>query len=159
MLIFNKIIFFIILYSLNEKYLIDSELVSKYCKFTDGYYIILYIGTPPQRIPVKLDLNGQYPLVSSNDYRPTKSSSSCELSYMHFTRKKRGFLVQGYQDVWKLTNDSQYDPQNMFFYTLGTYHESSLTSFPLFYQITLEKYSFIHMYIHSSNIHPFEYYL
>ena len=78
---------------------------------------------------------------------------------MHFTRKKRGFLVQGYQDVWKLTNDSQYNPQNMFFYTLGTYHESSLISFPLFYQITLEKYSFIHMYRNSSNIHPFEFYL
>ena len=131
----------------------------QYTKFSDALFINIYIGTPPQKIPVKLDLNGKFPFISCNDYIGSKSVSYSGNRFHRLEINETSYLVEGIDDMASITNNYEVNFVHFHFYLLGTFIDRNTTSFPLYYKVNYSRNSLIHSYKSNDIIKQFKFYL
>ena len=140
--------FFIVKLELNE----SKQTVEKIKYFINQQILIikLYLGTPFQAAYVKLDLDGQYPLISDLQYNSNKSRTHHLVSKEDVTVYNLTFHGEVIQDICVLNqNDLKL---HYTFVVVNTNFNRYIASLPLSYHFFIPRYSLMHRMKESSLI-------
>lgn len=142
LLFFTFINLFLIIINVNLHK--ETKFAVKYVVSQEVLYIRLFIGSPPQIAFVKIDLMGQYPLISDLHYVPQNSFSHQIIRKEKIEISNTTYDAQIIQDLAGI--NQRYDKVNFSFLLLNTNYNRYTASLPLSFILENKEYSLIQQY-------------